>query len=92
MSQKEKCEKNIYKNKKIMKLIRRIFSFLKLIVGFRYKVNLNSMEIHDLKNPKQNCLTEVIADYKQIGKKSLSRYLSSGYNGCRWCMKLEDKG
>lgn len=75
-----------------MKLIRKFFSFLKLVFGFRYKVNLNSKEIHDLKNPKHNCLTDIITDYKQIGRKSLSKYLSNGYNGCRWCMKSEDKG
>jgi hypothetical protein len=54
-------------------------------------VNLNSKEIHDLKNPHVNCKTDLIVNKKFITKKSLNVYLQNGYNGCKWCLPEYDK-
>jgi len=70
----------------------KIFDKIKIAIGYRYMVNLNSKEIHDLKNPHVNCKTDLIVNKKFITKKSLNVYLQNGYNGCKWCLPEYDKG
>lgn len=50
-------------------------------------VNLNTWEIHDLKNEHKNCKIDLMTNKKLINKKQLKSYLDDGYNGCRWCLK-----
>lgn len=70
----------------------KIIKFLLILFGFRYKVNYNSLEIHDLKNEKANCFLKSMKRYKYIGEYSKNILIASGCNGCRHCMKHSDKG
>lgn len=70
-----------------MKLIDKI----KMLFGYSYVVNLNTWEIHNLKNTHENCKIELIVHKKMITKKQLHTYLDDGYNGCRWCLKEYNK-
>jgi len=60
--------------------------------GYRYLVNLGSMEIHDLKNNHRNCHIPLITKKRFITQKGLKKILLEGFNGCRFCMKEYDKG
>lgn len=75
-----------------MKLLKFIISLVRKSLGLDYMVNLGSMEIHDLKNSKHNCMIDKIKDRKLIRKSKLGYYLDNGFNGCRWCYKSEDNG
>jgi hypothetical protein len=60
---------------------------IKKMFGYTYVVNLNTWEIHNLKNKHENCKIYLMTNKKLITKKQLKSYLDDGYNGCRWCLK-----
>jgi len=70
----------------------KILKWFLLVFGFRYKVNYNSLEIHDIKNEKSNCFLKSMTRYKYVGTFTKTHLLNSGMNGCRHCMRSEDKG
>lgn len=65
---------------------------IKKILGYRYIVNLNTWEIHDLKNTHENCKLNLMTNKKMITKKQLNAYLEDGFDGCKWCLKEYNKG
>lgn len=71
-----------------MKLKLRIKKFF----GFKYLVNLNTKEIHDLNNNHKNCHVDLIKNTKYIRKRKLEKYLNDDFNGCRFCLKKHDEG
>jgi hypothetical protein len=65
------------------------------ILRKRYLVNLNSKEIHDLKNPSKVCsqLLYLTNNKIYISEKQLSIFLDSKklkFNGCKHCLKKYD--
>ena len=61
--------------------------------GFRYIINKNTGEIHDLDNEHKNCHIGMMRKAKYITKAKLFKLLKSGKaNGCRYCLKKWDTG
>jgi hypothetical protein len=63
----------------------KLFKKIKIFFGYSYRVNLNSMEIHNLKNTHKNCKLEKMNNFKDITESNMLKHLKNGYNGCRWC-------
>ena len=61
----------------------------KRLLGYKYLVNDNSMEIHKLNNIHKNCHVPIMnkENTKYIRKSYLKYFLRCNYNGCRWCFK-----
>lgn len=60
--------------------------------GAKYLMNLPTREIHDLTNTQSNCHLDWITKPVFIKEEDLKYYQRMGANGCRFCMKKEDKG
>jgi len=73
-------------------MIKSIFKFIKSqihkILGIRYVVNHNTLEIHMISNLKHNCHVADMTNKSYVS--SSKQYLENGYNGCRWCYKETD--
>jgi hypothetical protein len=65
--------------------------FIHRVLGYKYLVNLNTYEIHRLKNIHPNCQIELIKDGKYITKNDYPKYIIEG-DGCRWCNKKDNLG
>lgn len=66
-----------------------------LFFGFGYLVNHRSREIHRISNRKSNCKLEYISSKNSeyvTFKRAMYLIAKRGYNGCRWCWKVADKG
>ena len=64
-------------------------------LGKRYLVNLKTKEIHDLQNKKASCRLDLMAkkNKKYVNRSEMFRLTKTeDYNGCRWCMKIYDRG
>jgi len=64
-------------------------------IGFRYVINKNTMEIHDLKNVQTNCKLTVMSNKnKSYCNKSKKEELMRDtlHDGCRWCLPSENNG
>lgn len=59
-----------------------------MFFGYKYLVNNNTREIHNLQNPHHNCHIDLISKKNRfyVTKRRMNNLLSS-YDGCRWCMK-----
>lgn len=66
---------------------------ISVFFGYRYFVNNNTKEIHDLKHKHHNCHIELASkNHTFYATEKDKNALETFYNGCRWCMKDEDKG
>lgn len=62
-----------------------------LLLGFRYKVNLKTKEIHDLRNKTSRCLKMSWKNTDFATQKWVNNAMrKSEYNGCSGCMKKFD--
>lgn len=59
-------------------------------MGFRYMVNLDSKEIHDLYNRSGMCHIEKIEKRVFVPKFIMLLLLKFGFNGCYWCNNKYD--
>jgi len=64
----------------------------KYFLGQSYLINMSTKEIHKIDNIKTNCHIKIITHKKYITIWRYPEYLVDGYNGCRWCNKVDDKG
>lgn len=64
---------------------------LRIFLGLRYAVNTKTREVHDLKNLHKNCHEETwnLNDFWFARWKDIDWKIN---NGCRWCMKKQDRG
>lgn len=63
--------------------------------GFGYRVNHRSKEIHRVYFKHKNCKLEFMSANNSeyvTRKKALKLIEKFGYNGCRWCWPVADKG
>jgi hypothetical protein len=60
-------------------------------IGFRYIVNHRTCEIHRVDNPHVNCQISRLKDGKYCTWLWHWILLWSGYNGCYWCNRKENK-
>lgn len=69
--------------------------FLKLL-GYKYLLNTNTLEVHSLKKQTKACRLNLMADHnkKYMTKKQVKKLLGGTtlHNGCRYCMNEFDKG
>ena len=65
-----------------------------MFLGFRYVLNDNTQEIHDLRNKTKNCCLPAMKRKHKfyVGRAMANEHLDMGYNGCRFCYKEEDNG
>jgi len=63
----------------------KLFEKIKVFFGYRYRLNYNSMEIHDLRNTHKNCHLAKMNNFKDVTQSNMFHQLKNGYNGCRWC-------
>ena len=57
---------------------------------FPYLININSREIHDLKNESQNChLGAIKRKHRKFVRTLDEIYESDDYDYCRWCFGSE---
>lgn len=63
-----------------------------MLLGYTYLVNKHTKEIHDLKNPHNNCHVESMSEKNKFlaSQKEVNKLLEE-YDGCRWCMKEKSK-
>jgi len=56
-------------------------------IGYRYFINTQTKEIHDVKNATGACGLSYIKHGKYVSKRTAKKLLSSGeYNGCAHCL------
>jgi len=69
-------------------------AFLEIVFGveFRYYVNHGTKEIHDLNSDNSFCRLSMITNGSYSTKRKADKLMRQGYNGCRLCLKNEDKG
>lgn len=63
--------------------------------GLGYLVNHRSKEIHRVYFKHKNCKTEVMTDNNSefvSHRRAINLIRKHGYNGCRWCWPVADKG
>lgn len=53
----------------------------------KYLGNSNTMELHDLSKIQDSCRIDLMKDEHKAEFTTKESALSSGYNGCRWCME-----
>ena len=62
-------------------------------LGFRFVLNRNTGEIHDLRNEHKNCRIDMMRNLRYIRKRTAVKLIKGGKaNGCRWCLKKWDTG
>jgi hypothetical protein len=64
-------------------------------LGWRYAYNANTYEIHDLKNTHKNCKLDYISkkNWKYLRAIDMQvMFADDEADGCRWCMKDQNKG
>ena len=62
-------------------------------LGFRYVLNKNTGEIHDLRNERRNCRIDMMTNVRYIFKRTAFKLMKVGKaNGCRYCLKRWDTG
>lgn len=65
---------------------------LAMFFGYKYLVNRNTKEIHDLTNRHHNCHTDLVSKNNRfLATEKDVKALMSFYDGCRWCMKEKSK-
>lgn len=65
----------------------------KMFWGYKYRVNLNTKEIHRLDNKHINCLKSDKENTVYVTEnKAIELINGREYNGCRWCWKEKDNG
>lgn len=62
--------------------------FINWLFGYKYIVNLTSLEVHKISNLKGNCHEHIMVNKKYV--RSADDYLKNGFNGCRWCFREAD--
>ena len=62
-----------------------LFEYWLTRVGFRYMVNLDSKEIHDLKYRSGMCHIEKVKKRLFVPKPIMLLLFLFGVNGCYWC-------
>ena len=69
--------------------------FLRLF-GYKYLLNLNTLEIHSLKLKTKACRIDMMADHnkKYLTAKQKNKLLEGNtlHNGCKYCMSEIDEG
>lgn len=66
-----------------------------IFFGFGYMVNHRSKEVHRMSMKHKNCQLDTISkNHSEYVTKSTAKRLIKkfGYNGCRWCWPVADKG
>lgn len=66
-----------------------------IFFGFGYLVNHRSKEIHRLYFKHTNCHIEIMSSKtsEHVTHRTALRLIKKyGYNGCRWCWPVQDKG
>ena len=69
-----------------------VIIYVKYCTDYRYVANKGTKEIHDLQNEHVNCHLTWLSKVDFIKEADLATWQKKGYNGCRFCMKKEDKG
>lgn len=61
---------------------------LKIFLGNRYAVNVDTKEVHDLKNLHRNCHEELwdMESYWFVSRKQMIEMMQM-CSGCKWCMR-----
>lgn len=69
------------------------------LMGKPYLLNINSMEVHDLRKKTKHCWTRLMnpKNKRYLTETQFKKALKDGYNGqpvngCRWCLKKHDTG
>lgn len=69
--------------------------FLRLF-GYKYLLNINTLEIHSLKNKTKACRIDMMAKHNKqyLTEKQMKKLLdgNSLHNGCRYCLRELDEG
>ena len=65
-------------------------SSLKEFFGWHYIVNKGTKEVHDTKHVTARCRIGMITKGRYV--RNFESWKRKGYNGCRYCMKMQDEG
>ena len=62
-------------------------------LGFRFVLNRNTGEVHDLRNERKNCRIDMMTNMRYMRRRKVVKLIKAGEaNGCRWCLKKWDTG
>ena len=61
-------------------------------IFFDYIVNDRAREIHAVKYLTSRCRVGLMTRARYCNYRQYKRLLKQGYNGCRYCNKVEDRG
>ena len=82
-----------------MKIPRTFREWWMCLIGFPYLLNINSMEVHDLRKKTKNCWINLMTPKNKLylSEKQFQDTLKNGHkgkpvNGCRWCLKKHNTG
>ena len=79
----------------MIQIKRTFWEEINYLLGWRYIINTKTKEVHDLKNKKASCRLDLMSskNKKYVGRQEMFRLVKEqDYNGCRWCMKIYDRG
>jgi hypothetical protein len=60
-------------------------------LGFSYRVNLNTKEVHRLESKHINCLKSDRKNTMYVTEKTANMFVDKReFNGCKWCWRSKD--
>ena len=69
-----------------------VIVYAKYCTDYRYIANKGTKEVHDLWHEHTNCHLTWLTKVDFIKESELESWFKKGYNGCKFCMKKEDRG